>query len=490
MRARPSVAKAARAGVGGGIVGHMGDSGGAARLSLARSAEAGYDRPDVLSEEGGRLTRRGREQALIVATRLRDQEVHAVYGSPMTRAQETAEILGSVLAVPVTTLPGLEEPWVGDLDGAGFERGRAVYQRWLAVLPTDVGDRRACWTWGDPRSGVGLSYGSQPHRRSSMSHRNAPLTPTGRLRLARCIVEQNWPLRRAADRYGVSITTAQRWAQRYREYGKDGMVDRSSRPHLCPTQLDRRTERRILGLRVSRRWGPQRIAYRLRLNPSTVHKVLRRYQAPPLAWTEPATGARLRARPTPRRYEHEAPGDLVHVDVKKLGRIPDGGGHRVHGRAKGNRVKGTARPGMACVHNAVDDHSRLAYSEVLPDERKETTAAFWKRANAYFTECGVTVKRVLTDNGSAYRSQVFAEALGEVVHKRTRPYRPQTNGKVERYNRTLDQEWAYAKPYASEAERVAALPAFLHTYNHHRGHTALKGASPASRVPNLRGDNT
>ena len=124
--------KAPRAGVGGGILGHMGDSGGAARLSLVRSAEAGYDRPDVLSEEGGRLTRRGREQALIVATRLRDQEVHAVYGSPMTRAQETAEILGSVLAVPVTTLPGLEEPWVGDLDGAGFERGRAVYQRWLA----------------------------------------------------------------------------------------------------------------------------------------------------------------------------------------------------------------------------------------------------------------------------------------------------------------------------------------------------------------------
>lgn len=132
VRARPSVAKAARTGVGGGILGHMGDSGGAARLSLVRSAEAGYDRPDVLSEEGGRLTRRGREQALIVATRLRDQEVHAVYGSPMTRAQETAEILGSVLAVPVTTLPGLEEPWVGDLDGAGFERGRAVYQRWLA----------------------------------------------------------------------------------------------------------------------------------------------------------------------------------------------------------------------------------------------------------------------------------------------------------------------------------------------------------------------
>ena len=254
--------------------------------------------------------------------------------------------------------------------------------------------------------------------------------------------------------------------------------------------MDRRTERRILGLRVSRRWGPERIAYRLRLNPSTVHKVLRRYQAPPLAWTDPATGARLRAKPKPRRYEHHAPGDLVHVDVKKLGRIPDGGGHRVHGRAKGTRIKKGARPGMACVHNAVDDHSRLAYSEVLPDEKKETAAAFWQRALVYFTECGITVKKVLTDNGSAYRSKVFAAALGEVVHKRTRPYRPQTNGKVERFNRTLEQEWAYTRSYTSEAERIAALPEFLHTYNHHRGHTALKGDPPASRVPNLRGENT
>jgi len=322
-----------------------------------------------------------------------------------------------------------------------------------------------------------------------VSHRNAPLTPTGRLRLARCIVEDRWPLRRAADRFGVSVPTAQR-ARRYREHGEAGMADRSSRPHSSPRRLDPRTERRILGLRVSRRWGPERIAYRLRLNPSTVHKVLRRYQAPPLAWTDPATGARLRAKPKPLRYEHDAPGDLVHVDVKKLGRIPDGGGHRVHGRAKGARIKKTAKPGMACVHNAVDDHSRLAYSEVLPDEKKETTAAFWGRANDYFNSCGVSVKRVLTDNGSAYRSKAFAEALGQVVHKRTRPYRPQTNGKVERYNRTLEQEWAYARPYASEAERVAALPEFLHTYNHHRGHTSLKGLSPASRVPNLCGEDT
>lgn len=323
-----------------------------------------------------------------------------------------------------------------------------------------------------------------------MSHRNAPLSPTGRLRLARCIVDDGWPLRRAAERYQVSVTTAQRWAGRYREHGKDGMQDRSSRPRHCPHQLPVRTERRILGLRVSRRWGPARIAYRLRLNPATVHKVLARYGVPPLAWTDPATGARLRAKPKPQRYEHEAPGELVHVDVKKLGRIPDGGGHRVHGRAKGNRIKKSTKPGTAFIHNAVDDHSRLAYCEILPDERKETASAFWKRANAYFASCGITVKRVLTDNGSAYRSKAFADALGEVVHKRTRPYRPQTNGKVERFNRTLEQEWAYVRPYASEAERVAEFPEFLHTYNHHRGHTALKGASPATRVPNLCGQNT
>ncbi len=323
-----------------------------------------------------------------------------------------------------------------------------------------------------------------------MSHANAPLTPTGRLRLARCIVDDGWPLRRAADRFNVSVTTAQRWAGRYRQHGKAAMVDRSSRPMSCPRQLDRRTERRIMGLRVSRRWGPARIGYRLRLNPATVHKVLTRDHAPPLSWTDPATGARLRAKPAPRRYEHEAPGDLVHVDVKKLGRIPDGGGHRIHGRAKGNRIKKAARPGTAFIHNAVDDHSRLAYCEILADERKESASAFWARANAYFVSCGITVKRVLTDNGSAYRSGAFAAALGPVVHKRTRPYRPQTNGKVERFNRTLEQEWAYARPYTSEAERVAALPQFLHTYNHHRGHTALKGQPPASRVPNLSGVNT
>jgi transposase InsO family protein len=223
-----------------------------------------------------------------------------------------------------------------------------------------------------------------------------------------------------------------------------------------------------------------------------VHKVLTRSRCPHLSWTDPATGAPLRRQPrVVHRYEHDAPGDLVHVDVKKLGRIPDGGGHKIHGRAAVRVLKGAAKPGYAYLHHAVDDHSRLAYSEILTDERKETAAAFWLRAAAWFAGHGVTVRRVLTDNGGCYRSHAFRDALGpHVVHKRTRPYRPQTNGKVERFNRTLLTEWAYARPYASETERAAAYPIFLHTYNHHRPHTALKGRPPVDRVTNLSGQNT
>jgi transposase InsO family protein len=323
-------------------------------------------------------------------------------------------------------------------------------------------------------------------------HANATLTPLGRLRLARCVVDDEWPLRRAAERFGVSQPTAARWAGRYRRFGVAGMTGRSSRPHRSPGRTPRRVERRILGLRVSRRWGPARIAFRLRLAVSTVQRVLRRYGAPPLRFTDPVTGTRIRSsRPAPRRYERAAPGELVHVDVKKLGRIPDGGGHRVHGRAAARSIKKSARPGYAYLHHAVDDHSRLAYSEILTDERKETAAGFWTRAVTWFAGHGVTVERVLTDNGSAYRSKLFAEALGaSIKHKRTRPYRPQTNGKVERFNRTLLKEGAYARPYASEAERVAAYADFLHRYNHHRGHTALGGQPPAARVTNLAGQNT
>jgi transposase InsO family protein len=341
---------------------------------------------------------------------------------------------------------------------------------------------------------VELSKASHDHWEVLVSHANAILTATGRLRLARCVVDQGWSLARAAERFSVSKTTVKRWADRYRVHGPAGLQDASSRPRRSPRRTARQRERRIIGLRVSRRWGPARIAAHLGIAASTVHKVLVRYRCPRLSWTDPATGAPLRRqRRVVHRYEHEAPGDLVHVDIKKLGRIPDGGGHKVHGRSTAARViKGGAKPGYAYLHHAVDDHSRLAYSEILTDERKETAAAFWTRAAAWFTSCGITVQRVLTDNGSAYRSHAFRDALAvtDVVHKRTRPYRPQTNGKVERFNRTLLAEWAYARPYASEAERAAAYPDFLHTYNHHRPHTALKGRPPTDRVTNLCGQNT
>jgi len=322
-----------------------------------------------------------------------------------------------------------------------------------------------------------------------MSHPNAILAPKGRLRLAQCIVDDGWPLRRAAERFQVSVPTASRWARRYRSQGPEAMEDQSSRPHHWPNRLPAKRERRIIGLRVNRRWGPERIGYRLGIQPSTVHRVLSRYGLSKLSWQDRATGRTI------RRYERSRPGEMVHVDIKKQGRIPDGGGHKILGRAAGNRNKtGTEanrRPGYMYLHNAVDDHSRLAYTEILADERKETAASFWTRANAYFESCGITVERVMTDNGSCYRSHAFKDALGEQIqHKRTRPYRPQTNGKVERYNRTMLDEWAYAKPYASEAERVAAFPDWLHHYNHHRGHTSLKGQPPASRVPNLTGENS
>ena len=323
-----------------------------------------------------------------------------------------------------------------------------------------------------------------------MPHRNAPLSETGRLRLARCVVDDGWPLRRAAERFQVAVTTAKRWADRYRLHGEAGMVDRSSRPHHSPRRTPTRLERRIIKVRVTRRWGPARIAALLRIAASTVHRVLRRFGLPRLAELDRATGQLIR-RPVVRRYEHPHPGDLVHVDVKKLGNIPDGGGHRVLGRAEGkrNRARGV---GYAYLHTALDDHSRLAYTEIHTDERRETAVAFWARAQAFFAAAGVPVARVLTDNGACYRSRLWREQLAAagISHKRTRAYRPQTNGKVERFHRTLLDEWAYARPYRTESERRAALPGWLHFYNHHRAHTGIGGHPPASRVPNLSGQNT
>lgn len=290
-----------------------------------------------------------------------------------------------------------------------------------------------------------------------MPHSNALLTPAGRLKMARAVVEQGWTLATAAERFSVSISTVIRWRDRYRAEGAEGMNDRSSRPVASPARSSRRIERRVVGLRVSRRWGPARIAHHLGLVTSTVHRILTRYGCLRLTWTDPMTGAPIRStRAKAKRYEYPAPGGLIHMDVKKLGRIPDGGGHRVHGTRKGWARKKGAKPGWAYLHHAMDDHSRLVYSEILTDERKETVAGFWSRASAFFAAHGITIKRLLTDNGSAYRSRYFAARIGNgIKHIRTRPYRPQTNGKVERFNLILLREWAYARPYrTNESARV------------------------------------
>jgi transposase len=243
-----------------------------------------------------------------------------------------------------------------------------------------------------------------------MTHPNAPLSETGRLRLARCVVEDGWPLRRAAERFQVAPATAWRWADRYRRLGAAGMRDRSSKPHHSPRQTPTRTERRIIKVRVLKRWGPARIAYLLGLNPATVHRVLVRYRLPRLRDLDRATAVAV------RRYEWSRPGELLHVDVKKLGNIPDGGGHKIHGRYTGTRNSTASAPiannstskgaklGYGYLHTAIDDHSRLAYTENLGDETKQTATAFMARALDHLAALDIRVERVLTDNGAPYRS--------------------------------------------------------------------------------------
>lgn len=331
-----------------------------------------------------------------------------------------------------------------------------------------------------------------------MPHANAPLTPEGRRRLASLIVDDGWPIRRAAERFQVSPATAAKWAARYR--AGEPLEDRTSRPRHSPARLSKRREHRIISLRFTRRWGPHRLSYHLGIPRSTIERVLARYRMPLLSHLDQSTGLPVR---TPRaiRYEKQIPGELVHIDIKKLGRIPDGGGWRIHGRGsdqqrrtlqltnRAAREGGKPSRGYVYLHHAVDDHSRLAYSEILADERKETAAGFWERARVFFAAADIKVTAVMTDNGSCYRSRTFEAALGSGVrHRFTRPYRPQTNGKVERFNRTLAQEWAYAVAYESEAARAESYAAWLHHYNHHRPHTGIGGQTPSDRVHNLTGN--
>ena len=285
---------------------------------------------------------------------------------------------------------------------------------------------------------------------------------------------------------GISRRCASKWWHRYLELGVDGLHDRSSRPRRSPRRTPPAVEDKIVRVRRADTVGPDRIAMRLDLSPSTVHRVLVRHDLNRLRHLDRQTNTPI------RRYEWQRPGQLVHVDVKKLGRIPPGGGHKVRGRAATNTgASRRRRIGYAYLHTAIDDHSRLAYTEVLNDESGRTAAAFWRRAETWFRSRGVVVERVLTDNHFSYRGLLFNQALAEtdIRHKYCRPYRPQTNGKIERFHRTLLEEWAYARPYYRDSERTAALTRWLHRYNHHRWHTAI-GGPPVSRVTNLPREHT
>lgn len=336
-----------------------------------------------------------------------------------------------------------------------------------------------------------------------MPHANAPLSELGRLKLARFHVESGSSIRATAERFQVSTTTVIRWSMRYRAAVDAGrrpsvrdMADASSRPHRSPARTHRRIEKRVRHLRTKRRLGPVQIAGRVGIPSSTVHRILVRSGLNRLDHMDRATGEII-------RYERDRPGDLVHVDVKKFALIPPGGGWKVHGRgftgsdraarsnAAASRRRGTGRTGYAYVHSAIDDHSRLAYSEVHDDETAATTLGFWARAIAFYAHHGLTIREVISDNGPAYRSREWAAAntVAGITTLRTKPYRPQTNGKVERYQRTLRDEWGYAKAYRSESVRRAALTSWLHIYNHHRPHTALGGKPPVTRVTNLPGQN-
>lgn len=324
-----------------------------------------------------------------------------------------------------------------------------------------------------------------------MSHANAALTPKARLRLARLIVEEGWSPPAAAKMFMVSTVTARKWAARLRSEGPAGMADRSSRPHKCPHRTPEHIKRQIVALRWRQRLGPVQIGGRIGVAPSTVHAVLVRCRLNRLSHIDRVTGEPI------RRYEHPYPGSLIHVDVTKFGNIPDGGGHRFVGRQQGELNKRATpglprgadykpRTGKAFLHTVIDDHSRVAYVEICADEKAETAAGVLARAVEWFADRGVTVERVLSDNGSCYRSFTWRDTCDElgITHKRTRPYRPQTNGKIERFHRTLADGWAFARFYGSETERRNALPGWLHFYNHHRPHSSIGALPPISRIGN------
>ena len=298
-------------------------------------------------------------------------------------------------------------------------------------------------------------------------------------------IQQGRPVAHVARELGISRQTAYKWWGRWRREGDVGLVDRSSRPHHTPTRTPRSRERQIEALRRSRKLGPARIGGIVEMPASTVHRVLCRLELNRLSWMDRPTGTVIR-----RRIEHQRPGQQVQMDIKKLGRIPAGGGWRAWGR--GNVAHhSVTMVGYAFVHTAIDSHTRLAYSEVLSDEKAVTAIAFARRALAWFQALGITVEVVQTDNGACYKAAAFTTAIeaAGARHHRLPPRRPQWNGKVERFNRTLLDEWAYVRVYRSETARTHALDRWLHLYNHHRAHTSLGGQAPITRVNNVTGQH-
>jgi transposase InsO family protein len=319
-------------------------------------------------------------------------------------------------------------------------------------------------------------------------HGNARTSSYGRLLIVQRH-EAGWPQAHIAKAMGVSRKCVKNWIDRYAAEGGAGLADRSSRPHSMPTKTSPEVEAQVVELRRAQRHGQDWLAAELGLSPRTVSRILRRHQMPYLHQCDPITGEVIRAsKLTAVRYERSRPGELVHVDVKKLGRIPDGGGWKSRGRSIGKTAKQKkAKIGFDYVHSMVDDHSRLAYSEVLPDEKGATCAGFLLRAAADFATRGIDhIEEVITDNHMSYKlSHDFRDAITalDARHLFIQPFCPWQNGKVERFNRTLAIEWAYRQPYTDNAARAAALAPWLEHYNTHRRHSALGGHPPVSRLP-------
>jgi transposase InsO family protein len=319
-----------------------------------------------------------------------------------------------------------------------------------------------------------------------VSHANARTNEYGRnLAVHRCLAGHK--VKDVAAQLGISRTTVYKWLARFRSEGSRGLADRSSRPHRCPRQVPLAVELTVLAARVDLHAGPVQLATEVGLPASTIGAILRRWAMPHLIDLDRISGELIRSRATDERYEHPRPGDLLHVDVKKLGRIPDGGGWRLGGlRGDHRQSRHIASPGFDFIHVAIDDHSRVAYAEIHPDEHVRTCAEFLHRAAAWFHhQHGVTIRRVLTDNALSYRKGKdwisVCYAL-QISRRFTKPGCPWTNGKAERFNRTLLTDWAYAKPWYSTTERNTAFDAFLDRYNTQRGHTAAGGRPPITRL--------